>query len=203
MNPTRHIMTFSLQYQKGITLMTTLIFLVVLSMIGVAVARQNQMEERMVGNSRNRDLAFQAAEAVLAQAEANLAAGENWSSGAWDGTRAGYREYNAMLENNANYWNTNSLWVDTSSHKVTLSITQDPTRDIVRVPPQLRYIVDRFNCVGLNRSYRITVRGLGGDSLFDSSNTNCGNSAADSDCYDYNAVVILQSKVRYDADPSC
>lgn len=186
MKCSRCVAPFAKPRQQGVTLLTTLIFLVVLGMLGVTVARQNQMEERMAGNTRNRDVAFQAAEAILAQAEANLAAGENWRSGY--GSHPGYRDYVSTQPNDANYWSDLSLWNDTNSHKVNLSIPQ--------APPQLRYIVDKFPPTTIER-YRITARGLGGDSLFDTTNANCDGTAADPDCYDYNAVVILQIMVTY------
>ena len=46
-----------------------LIFLVLLSMLGVAAMQTATMEERMAGNLRNENLAFQAAEAALRDAE--------------------------------------------------------------------------------------------------------------------------------------
>lgn len=58
--------------QTGVTLLTALIFLVVLAMIGANAAKMATLEERMAGNSRNRDLAFQAAEATLNFAKNNL-----------------------------------------------------------------------------------------------------------------------------------
>ncbi len=46
-----------------------LIFLVLLTLLGVSAMQTATMEERMAGNMRNENLAFQAAEAALRDAE--------------------------------------------------------------------------------------------------------------------------------------
>lgn len=55
--------------QSGVVLITGLIFMVILTMIVLAVLRSGSLEERMAANARNRQLALQAAEAVLRDAE--------------------------------------------------------------------------------------------------------------------------------------
>jgi len=51
--------------QRGIALIVGLIILAVLSLIGIAAFSISTQEERMAGNSRDRMLAFEAAEAAL------------------------------------------------------------------------------------------------------------------------------------------
>lgn len=58
--------------QSGAALITGLIFLVVLSMIGVTAARMSTLEERMSGNMRDRSIAMQAAELALRDAERDI-----------------------------------------------------------------------------------------------------------------------------------
>jgi len=58
--------------QSGAALITGLIFLVVLTMIGVTAARMSSLEERMSGNMRDRSLAMQAAELALRDAERDI-----------------------------------------------------------------------------------------------------------------------------------
>lgn len=60
--------------QRGISLITTLLFMVAALMLGVSVLSVNVMQERTIGNTKDRDLALQAAEAVLRDAEKDLAA---------------------------------------------------------------------------------------------------------------------------------
>ena len=48
--------------QRGATLVVALIFLMVLSLLGIWAVSGTTLEERMAGNTRNRDLAMQAGE---------------------------------------------------------------------------------------------------------------------------------------------
>lgn len=61
--------------QHGAALLTGLIFLVVLTLIGVAAARMASLEERMSGNMRDRSLAFQMGETALRYAEQQIQSG--------------------------------------------------------------------------------------------------------------------------------
>ncbi len=60
--------------QRGLSLVTTLLFMVAALMLGVSVLSVNVMQERTIGNTKDRDLALQAAEAALRDAEADLIA---------------------------------------------------------------------------------------------------------------------------------
>lgn len=54
-----------LSVQSGLVLPLVLIFLVIMMLLGTAVIRNVSLEEKMAGNMRNRNLAFQAAEQAL------------------------------------------------------------------------------------------------------------------------------------------
>ncbi len=58
--------------QRGLSLVTTLLFMVAALVLGVSVMGVNVMQERMLGNAKDRDLAFQAAEAALRDAEFDI-----------------------------------------------------------------------------------------------------------------------------------
>lgn len=58
--------------QRGAILITSLIFLMVLTMFVLAMVRGGSLEERMARNSRDQKLALEAAEAVLRDAESIL-----------------------------------------------------------------------------------------------------------------------------------
>jgi type IV pilus assembly protein PilX len=60
------------QRQSGVVLFVALMLLLILSMIGVTVARMQTVEERMARNENSRQLASQAAEAGLRNAETYL-----------------------------------------------------------------------------------------------------------------------------------
>lgn len=59
--------------QRGITLVVVLLLLLVVTLLGLAAMRGTVMQERMSGNAAARAIAFQAAEAVLREAESYAA----------------------------------------------------------------------------------------------------------------------------------
>lgn len=60
--------------QSGTALVVAMLFLVILGMLGVTTMTATTLEERMAGNTRDRDVAMQAAEAALRDAERDLTA---------------------------------------------------------------------------------------------------------------------------------
>ncbi len=56
--------------QYGSVLIVSLLMLLVLTLIGITAMSTSTLEEKMAGNSRDQNLAFQAAEAALRDAEA-------------------------------------------------------------------------------------------------------------------------------------
>ena len=57
------------QYQSGSVLIISLIVMLVLTILGVSGMKSAVLEEKMAGNVRDKQLAFQAAEATLREAE--------------------------------------------------------------------------------------------------------------------------------------
>jgi type IV pilus assembly protein PilX len=55
--------------QQGSVLLVSLVFLLLLTIAGVSAMNVTSLEERMAGNYRDQDLAFQAAESALLEAE--------------------------------------------------------------------------------------------------------------------------------------
>ena len=51
--------------QRGVTLVISLIFLLLLTILGVTAMNTSTLQEKMSGNLRDQDLAFQAAESAL------------------------------------------------------------------------------------------------------------------------------------------
>jgi type IV pilus assembly protein PilX len=60
--------------ERGMVLITSLIILLVLTLLGLASIQNTNMEERMAGNLRAENVAFQAAEAALRAGEACMTA---------------------------------------------------------------------------------------------------------------------------------
>jgi len=58
--------------QQGMTMIVALIMLLLLTLIGVAGMRDNQLQEKMSGGTEDRDTAFQAAEAALRLGETQV-----------------------------------------------------------------------------------------------------------------------------------
>jgi type IV pilus assembly protein PilX len=62
----------SMKEQRGVALLVALMFLIVLTLLGLAAIRGTTLEERMAGGSRDYNIALQAAEATLRDAENDL-----------------------------------------------------------------------------------------------------------------------------------
>ncbi len=73
--------------ESGAALIVGLFFLLILTMMGVAALRTTTLEERMAGNSRDSNIAFQSAESALREAIAN-----DLYAKTYDGTVTGYTE---------------------------------------------------------------------------------------------------------------
>jgi len=58
--------------EAGSVLIIALVFLLLLTLVGVTAMQSTTLEERMAGNTRESSVAFQAAEAALREAEAYL-----------------------------------------------------------------------------------------------------------------------------------
>ncbi len=58
--------------QRGAILVTSMLLLIVLTVLGVAMMRMTNMQERMAGNTRDLNLALQGAEAALRDGEDRL-----------------------------------------------------------------------------------------------------------------------------------
>jgi len=63
------MITSSHKDQRGAILVTAMLLLLVLTIIGITAAQMTRMQERMAGNLRDQNLAFQGAEAGLRDAE--------------------------------------------------------------------------------------------------------------------------------------
>lgn len=58
--------------QRGTTLIVTMIFLVIITMLGLSTIQETSLEEKMAANLRFKDMVFQQAELVLRIAEDGL-----------------------------------------------------------------------------------------------------------------------------------
>lgn len=65
-------LSFNISRERGAALFVSLVFLLILTIIGLAGMQNTSLEEKMAGNMRDRSLAFQAAESALRAGEDRL-----------------------------------------------------------------------------------------------------------------------------------
>jgi type IV pilus assembly protein PilX len=141
------------RHQRGATLLVALIFIVIMAMIGVTAANVSTLQERMAGNTRDRDLALQAAEAALKDAELRLA----------DATfRGDAVAFVATNPNNDAFWDR--CFAGTAA-PCAIKYTPSnplPTTGDGALAAQPQFIVERKPDIGTTQIYRVTARGVGG-----------------------------------------
>lgn len=156
--------------QKGAVLIIGLIMLLLLTVIGLASMRGSELQERMAGNSRDKNLAFQAA-------EAGVRAGETFLSQstlpAFSGSGL-YQDLNKVgaavprpTDWSTTQWGTNSIKLPTGTLK---GVIDQPSYAVEKVVVTAAAAnpgsgadtesVDKMG--GSSEYYRITSRGLGG-----------------------------------------
>lgn len=97
--------------ESGFVLVTALMFLIVLTVLGLSIMSTNTLEERMAGYFRDRQLALESAEAGLRDAERDIFSGSRAISGIM-GFEAGCADsgsYQGLCQPNTS---VNPIWVD-------------------------------------------------------------------------------------------
>lgn len=162
--------------QGGAALVTGLVFLVVLTMIGITASRMAGLEERMSGNMRDRALAMQAAEMALRDAERDIrnavVASARGVSGTFPIGTADCAGSSAIGNGVCDSPNTPrapsflttqaAYWGNSANNSVGYgTFTGAPA--ITGLPIQPRYILERFtkDFGGVAYYYRITARAQG------------------------------------------
>jgi type IV pilus assembly protein PilX len=159
------------QRQSGVVLITGLIFLVVLTIIVVSIMRSGTLEERMAANAENRQLALQAAEAVLRDAEATVFAAAPFDPFTPSSFSATCTDGFCSKPDPAGTprWKT----IDWDSTAVTRTFAAAPS-ELGGISSQPRYIIEVISTPVINPAagggicprilYRLTARGVGRDS---------------------------------------
>ncbi|MDD2761110.1 MAG: PilX N-terminal domain-containing pilus assembly protein [Methylomonas sp.] len=163
----------SFQSQTGAVLPVALIVMLLMTMIGTSGARVSGLDEKMAGNMRDRNLAFQAAESALAAAENSLNSPNVLPTFKEDGTGGFYADTSTI---------PNSLDVVADSFWTTNPVATSNVASLGNGIATPKYIIQKLTAVCFNSEgcsttpmvvpYKITVRATGGTT---------------------NAVVILQS----------
>jgi type IV pilus assembly protein PilX len=142
------------RYERGVSLVVALLFMVIIAMLGIAISNVSVMEERMAGNTRSRDLAFQSAEAALRAAELRLPTDAAFRTAA--------EVYDAARGNDAAFWETCFAGtVAPCVNKYEPSETL-PTTGTGAVAAQPRYVLELVSAGPPTEVYRVTARGVGG-----------------------------------------
>lgn len=158
--------------ERGAALVVALVFLLVMTVLGVTSMRTTTLQERMAGNVGDNNLAFQAAEAALR-------AGEEFLQQA---TLPAFAGANGLLlaqdfAGQADFWSS-YVWNDENSQEadVVEYVGSSPRYVIEELPPlPAEGGSVRFGALPEVGFYRVTARGVGGTA---------------------DAVVILQTTYR-------
>lgn len=144
--------------QAGAALILSLILLLLMTIIGVTAAKVTTQNEKMAGNMRDRELAFQAAESALRDAEASLTVA----------VLASFNGSNGLYQAS-----TPQKWevVDWSNASEVIAFSGTALQDVTAQPT---YIIEEMEPVlggagsleaGTPQQtdyYRVTARGIGG-----------------------------------------
>jgi len=164
--------------QQGVVLMVALVFLVIITMLGLTAMRTNIIEERLAGNSRDWALAFQAAEAALRDAERDIQSGTRFvGETGFDANCT-----NGLCKTNTLIWDDlvtsgNSGWMTGASvgPSIAYGTYTNPTpATVANVARQPRYLIEvvtekgsslvqkgGYGNQGNQYVYRVTARGFG------------------------------------------
>jgi len=147
--------------QQGVVLVMCLIFMLLMTIISGSALQSTTLQERMAGNARDSNSAFQAAEAALREGERIL---QGAMTGAFDGSGGLYRECSgAAAECNPPDWSDRSVsnWASLSDFGG--GVSSQPNFYIEELPniEKLSVALDSDQAVAPIKIYRITARGFG------------------------------------------
>ncbi len=143
----RHVLI----YQSGTVLVISLIMLLLLTLIGLTGMQTTGLEEKMAGNSRDRNRAFQAAESTLLEAEKFVLANSP------DTTYTGSGGLLDIADSEPDFF-TSSTWTGNNSTETDSGFGAN-----FGLSSEPRYIIKRiYQNGGTNTNvFRITVRAIG------------------------------------------
>lgn len=149
--------------QKGATLVVALLMLLVLTVLGLAGMQMTRLEERMAGNSRDVNLAFQGAEAGLRDAEERIRAYRYDTKPTSCATSPCAVWQKRVLpadlrDQTAAWWTTNATEYGVAGTQELTEVTRDPlvvVEDLDFVPDSLK--LRNGGCRPGRTFYRITA----------------------------------------------
>lgn len=141
--------------ERGSALLVSLVFLLLLTMIGISSIQDSTLQERMAGNNHDREAAFQAAEAGLRAAERYL---QGAVIGPFNGTNGLYPSDSASVPD----WKaqTHSHWKALASNTIQRAASQ-PEYIIVEYKDAALTGLAADEPLEISYTYRVTARGYG------------------------------------------
>lgn len=149
----------SFKHQSGVVLPVSMIMLLLLTLISVTASQVTGLEEKMAGNTRDTNIAFQAAEAALRGGETFLKQA-NLPAFTATGTNGLYSEAATPPQQNDDWSSFNTVTYSAPSLSHTASAPL--------------YVIQQLNSISSgsldagnyneNELYRVTARGVGGTS---------------------------------------
>lgn len=146
------------RFPRGVALVTSLVMLTVMTFIGVVAMSTGSLEEKMAGNQRNQEIAFQAAESALREGERFVETTPNLVAQVDDTCTNGLcttsrqdASYDASASDCASTW-IDERWVERScALNLAVWSTANRHREIVGAIPEAqtkpRYIVEFLSYV--------------------------------------------------------
>lgn len=148
--------------QQGIVLVLALIILMAMTIVSVSSMSTSTLEERMAGNRKDREIAFQAAEAALRHGESLVDAGISDSAFNTDCTN-GYCQHDLHdSKSYPDYWEDDGVWEDGNKH-ITFPVTgtaEDAKIIIEYMGVQVQNLSDKPQSTD-PPIYRVTALGYG------------------------------------------
>ena len=165
----------ALRQQRGVVLVISLIMLLLMTLIGVTAMQTVTLDERMAGNSHQRNIAFQAAEAGLRAGEHDIQDANLVLDGTAPGVIDHWNNSTTLVTNWKDYnWDTAS---QAYSGTLDSSLAAQPRYvvELIAVKPSMSGDLNAGGAPSTTESwYRVTALGTGHGSVAD-------------------AVVLLQS----------
>jgi type IV pilus assembly protein PilX len=131
--------------QRGAILVTSLLLLLVLTIIGITAMQMTRMQERMAGNTRDMNLAFQGAEATLRDGETlirgQVARPENCSAAPCDFWEEDAAAVTQLADRAGAWWTANALEYEPDGNRVAVS------QDVAELAEDPRFVVQAIGWV--------------------------------------------------------
>jgi len=148
--------------QRGVVLILALTILMVLTLVGVSAMKTSSLQERMSGNSRDYQVAFEAAEIALRAGEdyiKTISTTADFSSAGANG------KYVARIVTSPGAWELESNWTSGNTESVTLANVSQTPEFMVEILDSTYGQIDSLTpggaATGVVSLFRVTARGYG------------------------------------------